>query len=86
VGASLEVMERDSRKMRGERPFIFTNLREDVGLDFLLDWLHRRLVEPVESRARLVDAHAPYVGRTHSHGPGHSHDHAQEPSHGRGHS
>jgi urease accessory protein len=86
VGASLEVMERDSRKMRGERPFIFTNLRKDVGLDFLLDWLHRRLVEPVESRARLVDAHAPYVGRTHSHGPGHSHDHAQEPSHGRGHS
>jgi urease accessory protein len=86
VGASLEVMERDSRKMRGERPFIFTNLREDVGLDFLLDWIHRRLAEPVESRARLVDAHAAYVGRTHSHGPGHSHDRAQEPSRGRGHS
>ncbi len=28
VGASLEVMERDSRKMRGERPFLFTNLRD----------------------------------------------------------
>lgn len=27
VGASLEVMERDSRKMRGERPFVFTNIR-----------------------------------------------------------
>jgi len=81
VGASLEVMERDSRKMRGERPFIFTNLREDVGLDFLLDWIQRRLAEPVESRARLVDAHAPYVGRAHSHGPGHYHGHADEPSH-----
>jgi len=31
VGASLEVMERDARKMRGERPFLFTNLRENRG-------------------------------------------------------
>jgi len=33
VGASLEVMERDARKMRGERPFVFTNLKTGVGLD-----------------------------------------------------
>lgn len=33
VGASLEVMDRDSRKMRGDRPFVFTNIREDVGVD-----------------------------------------------------
>jgi len=32
VGASLEVMERDARRMRGERPFIFTNLRAGVGV------------------------------------------------------
>ena len=32
VGASLEVMDRDSRKMRGERPFLFTNLKENKGL------------------------------------------------------
>jgi urease accessory protein len=32
VGASLEVMERDARKMRGERPFVFTNLKTGVGL------------------------------------------------------
>jgi len=32
VGASLEVMERDARKMRGERPFIFTCLKTDTGL------------------------------------------------------
>ena len=33
VGASLEVMERDAKKMRGARPFVMTNLREgkDVG-------------------------------------------------------
>jgi urease accessory protein len=32
VGASLEVMERDARKMRGERPFLFTNLKENRGV------------------------------------------------------
>jgi urease accessory protein len=32
VGASLEVMERDARRMRGERPFIFTNLKTGQGL------------------------------------------------------
>ena len=33
VGASLEVMEKDSRRMRGERPFVFTNLRTGKGAD-----------------------------------------------------
>lgn len=33
VGASLEVMERDARKMRGAKPFIFTNLKKGTGLD-----------------------------------------------------
>jgi urease accessory protein len=33
VGASLEVMERDARKMRGERPFVFTNLKSGQGVD-----------------------------------------------------
>ena len=32
VGASLEVMERDARRMRGERPFVFTNLKTGEGL------------------------------------------------------
>ena len=32
VGASLEVMERDAKKMRGERPFVFTNLKTGEGL------------------------------------------------------
>lgn len=32
VGASLQVMERDAKKMRGERPFVFTNLKTGVGL------------------------------------------------------
>ena len=33
VGASLDVMERDAKKMRGEKPFIFTNLKNGVGTD-----------------------------------------------------
>ncbi|MBM9511012.1 urease accessory protein UreG [Desulfogranum marinum] len=33
VGASLEVMEQDSRKMRGDRPFIFTNMRSETGVE-----------------------------------------------------
>ena len=33
VGASLEVMDRDARKMRGQRPFVFTNLKTGEGLD-----------------------------------------------------
>ncbi len=33
VGASLDIMERDAKKMRGEKPFIFTNLQNGVGTD-----------------------------------------------------
>src|SRR5208283_5308557 len=39
VGADLAVMERDARKMRLERPFIFTDLRHGVHLDKVVDWL-----------------------------------------------
>ena len=41
VGASLEVMERDSKRMRGDRPFVFTNLREGQGLDEVVDFIVR---------------------------------------------
>jgi len=36
VGASLEVMGRDAKKMRGERPFVFTNLKTGLGLDAVI--------------------------------------------------
>ncbi|HJL15647.1 MAG TPA: urease accessory protein UreG [Sandaracinaceae bacterium LLY-WYZ-13_1] len=42
VGASLEVMERDSEKMRGERPFVFTCLKKNEGLDTIVDFIERQ--------------------------------------------
>ena len=39
VGASLEVIERDSRKMRGQRPFIFTNIRGNENVDKVIQWI-----------------------------------------------
>jgi urease accessory protein len=41
VGASLEVMDRDARKMRGERPFVFTNLKTGEGLDKVMAFIER---------------------------------------------
>jgi len=39
VGASLEVMDRDARKMRGERPFVFTNLKTGHGLEAVISFI-----------------------------------------------
>lgn len=41
VGASLEVMEHDARKMRNGQPFIFTNLMTNQGLDVVIDWIKK---------------------------------------------
>jgi len=50
VGASLEVMDRDARKMRGERPFVFSNLKSGEGLD--------RIIEFIETSGMLRNADA----------------------------
>jgi urease accessory protein len=41
VGASLEVMQRDANKMRGERPFVFTCLKDGRGLEGVIGWIER---------------------------------------------
>src|ERR1700746_237007 len=42
VGASLEVMERDAKRMRGERPFVFSNLRTGTGVDAIVAFIEEK--------------------------------------------
>jgi urease accessory protein len=44
VGADLAVMDRDSRLMRGTKPFVFTNLKKRAGVDAIEDWIRRELL------------------------------------------
>ena len=44
VGADLEVMARDARRMRGEKPVLFTNLRAGVGVEAAVDWIRADLL------------------------------------------
>jgi urease accessory protein len=44
VGADLEVMARDAKLMRGDRPFLFADLRSEKGKDLLLEWLWKEVL------------------------------------------
>ena len=44
VGADLGVMDRDATKMRGDRPFVFTNLKQHQGLDKIIEFIHLHMV------------------------------------------
>jgi urease accessory protein len=72
VGASLEVMDRDSRRMRGERTFLFTDLKSGTGLESVAAWIEAQYKLP---RRPLWQAEN-YIGVPHSHDhrDGHSHD------------
>ena len=51
VGASLEVMERDAKRMRGERPFVFSNLHTGEGVDQIVDFIIKQgLLDEVKSQ------------------------------------
>lgn len=50
VGANLEIMDRDSRRMRGNRPFFFTNIRGDSGVDRVVEWIKGRKMHLAENR------------------------------------
>lgn len=50
VGASLEVMDRDARKMRGDRPFVFSNLKQGTGLDEIIAFVeHEGMLSVTDS-------------------------------------
>jgi len=42
VGASLDVMDRDAKRMRGERPFVFTNLKIGQGLEYIVSFIEKQ--------------------------------------------
>ena len=50
VGASLEVMDRDAKKMRGERPFVFTNLKTGKNLDTVIRFIETEGLPCIESQ------------------------------------
>ncbi len=44
VGANLEVMEHDTIAVRGDKPYIFANLKDEVGLDKIIDWIKKQVL------------------------------------------
>src|SRR6516164_4726243 len=61
VGASLEVMDRDTRRLRGDMPFVFTNMKTGDGVPQVVDWLQ-------EQRAQGLTALGRPSTLSHSHG------------------
>lgn len=80
VGASLDVMKRDTLKMRGDSPFLFTNLKEGEGLDKVIAWIERLLQSTEPRREMGWDGRLAFDGPSellvHSHGGHHHHHHA----------
>ena len=66
VGASLEVMQRDAKLKRLERPFVFTDLKKGEGLDQVVVWVKQQLTLP---RRSLYEAgsYSPRRAKAHSH-------------------
>lgn len=55
VGADLDVMDRDARKMRGERPFVFSNLKTEQGLDQIIDFIvDQGMLSPRDSKEAVA--------------------------------
>jgi urease accessory protein len=50
VGASLKVMEDDARKQRGEKPFVFTNLKSGQGVNEVIGWIEKEVLFLDDSR------------------------------------
>lgn len=77
VGASLEVMARDAKKMRKDKPFVFSNLKDGTGLPSIIEWITMLLDTPQEQREVQWDGRLAFSGPreylTHAGLHGHSH-------------
>jgi len=62
VGASLEVMDRDARRMRGDLPFVFTNMKTGEGLDIVISWIDEQ-----RSAGLTASGHPEKIGHHHHH-------------------
>jgi urease accessory protein len=59
VGASLDVMDRDARRMRGDRPLLFTNLKDGAGVPEAIAWVRHKIAIPPEQRQSVAQSAAP---------------------------
>jgi urease accessory protein len=67
VGASLEVMDRDAKKMRADRPFLFTDLKSGSGLDQVANWVRQQLAQPRRSLFEAASYVRPAKAPNHTH-------------------
>jgi urease accessory protein len=68
VGASLDVMDRDARRMRGDLPFVFTNLKTGEGLERTMAWLdEQRSLGLTASGRPAIDGHHHQHDHPHHH-------------------
>jgi urease accessory protein len=79
VGASLRVMGDDSKRMRGDRPFIFSNLLGESGVQDIVNWLEHEIAH-AKGLAHSHDHAEHAAGADHSHGHTHHH-HDRDHSH-----
>ncbi len=77
VGASLAVMDRDAKKMRGERPFLFTDLKHEYGLDEVVAWVSHQLQQGADRVLGSIQHPSNLVSGRHDHRDGHEHHHHQ---------
>jgi len=83
VGASLEVMARDAKIQRGERPTLFTNLRESHGVDEVIAWIDAQVERhrATENGLAVGADDWLYRVREHTHGDGTTHTHPHTHDH-----